>query len=109
MASFDEFLAIEMRTGTILEVAAFPEARKPAYQLTIDFGEFGIRRSSAQITNLYQPETLVGTQVLAVTNFPAKRIAGFVSEVLVCGVNDADGNVVLVRPDFPVANGARLY
>lgn len=109
MASFDEFLAIELRAGTIVEVAPFPEARKPAYQLTIDFGEFGIRKSSAQITTFYRAEELVGTQVMAVTNFPAKRIAGFMSEVLVCGVNDADGNVVLVRPDFPVTNGSRLY
>jgi len=110
----DETLAaferVDVRTGTITAVDAFPEARKPAYKLTVDFGEtIGIRRSSAQIVALYQPAELVGTQVLAVINFPKKRIAGFESEVLVLGVPDQSGNVVLLRPERGVANGVRMY
>jgi tRNA-binding protein len=104
------FERVDVRTGTITAVEPFPEARKPAYKLTVDFGEaIGKRRSSAQIVALYQPAELIGTQVLAVINFPKKRIAGFESEVLVLGVPDDGGNVVLLRPERSVANGVRMY
>jgi tRNA-binding protein len=110
----DETLAaferVDVRTGTIVEVEAFPEARKPAFKLTVDFGDqIGRRRSSAQIVALYDPQALIGTQVVAVVNFPKKRIAGFESEVLVLGVPDASGNVVLLRPERSVQNGVRMY
>lgn len=93
----------------ILEVEDFPEARKPAFKLTIDFGEFGVRRSSAQITDLYKKEDLIGRQVLAVLNFPKKQIANFFSECLTTGVPDESGRVVLLSPDSKVPNGARLF
>ncbi len=106
----EAFEALDIRAGTILEAHPFPQARKPAYTLTIDFGSnLGVKRSSAQITELYTAESLVGKQVLAVVNFPVKRIARFTSEVLVLGVSDAQGAVVLVSPDQPVRNGMRLY
>lgn len=109
-SALDAFNALEIRTGTIVAAQEFPAARKPAYQLHVDFGDrIGIKASSAQITVHYAPETLVGKQVLAVVNFPPKRIAGFTSEVLVLGVPDAQGAVVLVAPDQRVADGARLY
>ena len=108
--TFSEFDRVEIRVGTIVAADDFPEARKPAYRLTIDFGEaLGTKRSSAQITELYGREDLVGRQVLAVINFPPKRIAGFPSEVLTLGVDDASGNVVLAAVDRPVPNGTRLY
>jgi tRNA-binding protein len=108
--AYDDFLRVEVRAGTILAVEPLAKARKPAYALRIDFGvELGERRSSAQITGRYAPEELLGTQVCAVINFPPKRIAGFESEVLVLGMDDEAGNVVLVRPTFPVPNGRRLY
>jgi len=108
--ALDAFALLDIRTGTIRSVDPFPQARKPAYQITVDFGpEIGIKRSSAQITVHYTPEELVGTQVLAVVNFPPKRIAGFTSEVLVLGVPDANGEVVLVQPQQGVENGVRLY
>jgi tRNA-binding protein len=104
------FEAVEMRTGTVVAVEPFPQARKPAYKLTIDFGEgLGEKRSSAQITDLYAPEELIGTQVVAVVNFPPKRIAGFASEVLVLGAADAQGRVVLLAPRHATPNGARVY
>lgn len=107
--SYAEFERVEVRAGTIVRAEELEGARKPAYKLEIDFGEFGIRASSAQITALYRAEELVGTQVVAVVNFAPKRIAGFVSEVLVTGFPDAEGRVVLVRPTHPVPNGARLF
>jgi tRNA-binding protein len=107
---FDEFLKVDVRVGRIVEARAFAGARKPAYQLEIDFGEdIGRKRSSAQLTQRYTAEELVGLQVLAVVNFPPRQIANFFSEVLVPGVPDADGNVVLVRPDAEVPLGGRLY
>jgi len=106
--SWQEFEAVELRVGTIVDVQEFPAARKPAYQLTVDFGEFGIKKSSAQITALYTPSELLGKQVLAVTNFPPKQIGPFRSECLVTGFIQADGAVVLAVPDRPIANGLRL-
>jgi tRNA-binding protein len=106
----DEFLRVDIRVGRIVDVQPFPTARKPAYQLRIDFGpELGERRSSAQLTQLYQPEDLLGRHVLAVLNFPPRQIANFFSEVLVLGVPDPDGNVVLVQPDRAVPLGGRLF
>ncbi|HNU86836.1 MAG TPA: tRNA-binding protein, partial [Ferruginibacter sp.] len=93
---------------TILEVNDFPGARKPAYQLSIDFGEFGVKRSSAQITSLYKKEELVGRQVIAVMNFPVKQIANFFSECLVLGVYNENNDVVLLQPSMPVKNGSKI-
>jgi tRNA-binding protein len=108
--TLDAFALLDVRVGTIVDAQVFPEARKPAYKLTIDFGDdVGIKRSSAQITAHYKPEALVGTQIIGVVNFPPRRIAGFLSEVLVLGLPDERGEVVLVRPDLVIANGARLY
>jgi tRNA-binding protein len=108
--AYDDFLRVDVRAGTILAVEPLAKARKPAYALRIDFGEeLGERRSSAQITGRYTEAELVGTQICAVVNFPPKRIAGFESEVLVLGMDDDAGNVILVRPTFPVPNGRRLY
>jgi tRNA-binding protein len=110
LIAFEDFLRVDVRVGRVIDVQPFPLARKPAYQLRIDFGpEIGERRSSAQLTELYQPEDLLGRQVLAVVNFPPRQIANFFSEVLVLGVPDADGNVVLVQPDRAVPLGGRLF
>ena len=106
--TFDTFLQTDMRTGTILEAVVFENARKPAYQLTIDFGSLGIKRSSAQITDHYTPESLIGQQVIAVVNFPPKQIANFFSECLVLGSVDADGKVVLLQPERKMDNGLRI-
>lgn len=109
-ASFDDFLKIDIRTGTILKVDDFPEARKPAWKLTIDFGnEIGVKKSSAQITAHYTKEDLMGKQVLAVVNFPPRQIGPFMSEVLTLGLPDMDGEVVLLSPDQPVPNGGRMH
>jgi tRNA-binding protein len=104
-----EFEKVELRAGTILEVMEFPQARKPAWKLRIDFGpQIGERMSSAQITSLYGKEDLVGQQVMAVVNFPPKQIGPFRSEVLVTGFHDEEGRVVLVRPERRVPNGSKL-
>ena len=108
MAAFDDFLKLDIRAGTIVEAVVFEKAKKPAYQLHIDFGnELGIKKTSAQITNHYKPEELIGKQVLAVVNFPPKQIADFMSEVLVLGTY-SEGGVVLVTPDKEVKNGDKL-
>ncbi len=107
--TWDDFEKIDMRAGTIIEVNDFPEARKPAYQLTIDFGLLiGIKRSSAQITIHYKKEDLLKRQVIAVVNFPPKQIAGYTSECLVLGIYDANNDVVLLFPGQPVMNGCRV-
>jgi len=108
--SFDEFMKIEIRVGTIIAAEPFPEARRPALKLTIDFGStLGIKRSSAQLTNHYDAASLIGRQIAAVVNFPPKQIGKFMSEVLVLGFPDAEGAVVLIGPERPVPNGGRLF
>ena len=108
MATFDDFMKLDIRVGTITDAKVFEKARKPAYQLQVDFGEeIGVKKSSAQITNHYQPEELVNKQVLAVVNFPPRQIANFMSEVLVLGTYSEDG-VVLITPDKIVKNGDKL-
>jgi tRNA-binding protein len=107
--SWDEFEKVELRVGTIVQTEEFPEARRPAYILHIDFGaELGIKKSSAQITNHYQSEELVGRQVIAVVNFPDKQIGPIMSQCLVTGFYDKNGEVVLAIPDKPIDNGAKL-
>ncbi|MFP4374677.1 MAG: tRNA-binding protein [Spirochaetaceae bacterium] len=109
MDLFANFQSLDIRAGTVVSAEFFAEARKPAYKLTIDFGELGVLQSSAQITELYSADELPGRQVLAVVNFEPKRIAGFKSECLVLGVNDAAGNVVLLTAERQVPNGSRVY
>ncbi|MBO9585751.1 MAG: tRNA-binding protein [Flavobacterium sp.] len=107
--TWSEFGRTDMRVGTIIEVNDFPEARKPAFQLTIDFGsEIGIRKSSAQITKRYQKEDLVNRQIVAVVNFPKKQIGKFMSECLVLGAVGEEGDVILLAPDFKIPNGLRI-
>ncbi len=109
MITYQDFEKVEMHVGTILAATDFPKARKPAYQLTIDFGEkIGIKRSSAQITALYDKDALIGKQVIAVTNFPPRQIANFFSEVLVLGSVDTEGVVTLLQPERVVENGLRI-
>jgi tRNA-binding protein len=110
MIAFDEFLKVDVRAGTIVSAQAFLEARKPAIKLVIDFGaDIGLKKSSAQITKHYAPETLVGKQVVAVVNFPPRQIGPFMSEVLTLGVPDENGEVVLLHPGQSVPNGGRLF
>ena len=107
--TFDDFMKVEMHVGTIIAAEDFPQARKPAYKLTIDFGEkLGIKRSSAQITVLYNKEDLVNRQIIAVTNFPPRQIANFFSEVLVLGSVDTEGVVTLLQPERGVKNGDKI-
>ena len=108
--TFDDFMKVDVRLGTIVDVQPFPEARKPAFKLVIDFGpEIGTKKSSAQITEHYTPETLKGMQVAAVVNFPPRQIGPFMSEVLTLGFPDENGKVVLINPSIAVPNGGRLF
>ena len=107
---YEDFTKVDIRVGTVVDVQPYPEARKPSYKLAVDFGpEIGIKKSSAQCTVFYTPETLIGRQVAAVVNFPPKQIGKFMSEVLVLGFPDGEGEVVMIGPDKPVPNGGRLY
>ena len=106
--SWDDFEKVDIRVGTVIEVNDFPKARKPAYRMLIDFGEFGIKRSSAQVTTLYTKESLLNKQVIAVVNFPPKQIADFISECLVLGVYTAEKEVILLQPERPVMNGWKI-
>jgi len=105
MITWNDFEKIEIKCGTIIEVSDFPKAKKPSYKLKIDFGEYGIKQSSAQITHHYNKEELIGKQIIAVVNFPPKQIADFFSECLVLGVYDENNQVILLRTDKPVLNG----
>jgi tRNA-binding protein len=108
--TFDDFLKVDIRIGTIVAAQEFPQARKPAYRLTIDFGPLiGLKKSSAQITAHYRPEALIGRQVAAVVNFPPRQIGPFMSEVLTLGFPDENGEVVLIGPSLPAPNGGRLF
>ena len=106
---FSDFMKVDIRVGTILKAEEYPEARKPAYKLEIDFGPIGKKRSSAQITHYYKPHELVGRQIIAVVNFPPKQIGKFVSEVLTLGLPDEVGQIVLLEPTSNVPNGSRLF
>lgn len=108
LASIDDFLALDVRVGTIVSAEVLKGARRPAFALRVDFGELGVRRSSAQISDLYEPADLVGLQVVAVTNFPSKRVAGFESEVLVLAVDNGKGEHVLLMPERPVPDGRKV-
>ena len=106
--SWADFTKVEMRVGTVLEAEVFTEARNPSYKLKVDFGEFGIKKTSAQITDLYQPESLIGKQVVAVVNFPPKQIANIMSECLILGALGQDKEVTLLQPDRTVKNGSKI-
>lgn len=105
--TFEDFTKVDLRVGTIIEINDFPQARNPAYQLTIDFGDLGIKKSSAQITTLYSKKELLNRQIVAVVNFPHKQIANFISECLVLGAVDGK-DVILLNPEFPVKNGSTV-
>ena len=108
--AYGDFERVDIRVGTVVDAQPFPEARKPSIKLTIDFGaEIGTKRSAAQLTVHYRPDQLIGRQVCAVVNFPPRQIGPFMSEVLILGMPDDDGSVVLVKPDFKVPNGGRLF
>jgi len=108
--AYSDFEKIDIRVGTIVDAQPFPEARKPAIRLTIDFGaEIGVKRSSAQLTVHYKPDQLIGRQICAVVNFPPRQIGPFLSEVLTLGMPDEDGAVVLIKPDFKVPSGGKLF
>lgn len=108
--SFDDFLKVDIRVGRVVDAQPYPEARKPAIKLQIDFGDdIGVRKSSAQITRHYAPEDLIGRQVMAVVNFPPRQIGKFMSEVLVLGLPDRDGEIALIGPDMDVPNGGRMH
>lgn len=109
MITYDTFEKVDIRVGRIIEAVYLDGARKPAIKLKIDFGEFGVKKSSAQITKYYTPESLIGKQVLAVVNFPPRQIGKFMSEVLTLGMPDETGEVVLVKPDFDVPLGGKLF
>ncbi len=110
MISYEDFTKVDIRVGTIVNAEAFPEARKPALKLFIDFGPIiGLKKTSAQITHLYQKETLIGKQVLAVVNFPPKQVGSFMSEVLVLGLSNEKNEIVLVEPQLTVPNGQKLH
>jgi tRNA-binding protein len=108
--TYDDFAKVDIRVGTIVDVQPYPEARRPAFKLAVDFGpEIGVKKSSAQVTSHYTAETLIGRQVAAVVNFPPKQIGRFMSEVLVLGFPDDQGEVVLIQPEQQVTNGVRLF
>ncbi len=108
MLSWDDFAKVDMRVGTIVEVYDFPQARKPAYQLLVNFWDLGLKKSSAQITSLYEKELLIGKQVIGVVNFPPKQIATFMSECLVLWLVDDTDDVILLSPDLPAQNGQKV-
>lgn len=110
MIDYSDFEKVDIRVGTVVKVEPFPEARKPAFKLHVDFGPgIGVRKTSAQVTVHYTPETLTGRQVAAVVNFPPRQIGKFMSEILVLGFPDENGAVVLIHPDLPVPNGGKLF